>query len=77
VRKLLKLLAWSFVLLIAWLILESTPTWGLQVIILVLALWGLNMMTQRDAWSKRYLIKAGYNDWSQARSEISQMFIDE
>lgn len=76
-KTVLKLVAWSLVLLVSWLILESIPRWGLELAFVAVTLKALSLWAQRDAWAKRYLVKLGYEDWSNARLEVAAIFLED
>jgi hypothetical protein len=76
-RRLLKIVGTAFVLLLGWLFLEELPRWGLELAILTLAIIALSLWAKCDAWSKRFLLKSGYEEWSKARAEIIGIFLED
>lgn len=76
-RRLLKTVGAAFGLLFGWLFLEELPPWGLELVILALAVIALSLWAKCGAWSKRFLLKAGYEEWSEARAEIIGIFLEE
>lgn len=76
-RRLLKTIGTAFGLLLGWLVLEELPRWGLELMILALAAIALSLWAKCDAWSTRFLVKSGYEEWSKARAEINGIFLED
>jgi len=75
--RLLKIVAVAFGLLLGWLVLEELPRWALELAILALAVIALSLSAKCDAWSTRFLVKTGYEEWSKARAEIIGIFLED
>lgn len=74
-KLLIKLVAISFAMLLAWAIMEDMPRWALNVLVLALLIVALSLWAKCDAWSKRFLLRAGYEEWSKTRAEIISIFL--
>ncbi|MBZ2207137.1 hypothetical protein [Massilia soli] len=76
-KLLVKMIAVCFALVVAWAIMEDMPRWGLNLMVLALLIIALSLWVKCEAWSKRYLLKAGFEEWSNERSKIIAIFLQD